>query len=204
MQVFPGYERARANWRRVTAAALSPVSPRRPPLFRLARAQQAINVNLEQPAAASPRRNLVTSLFVTPLLRSAAPRSLQGSMPAHPGTPPVRHRSKSSSSPTSLSNLRDKYTCKVCLATEVEGAIQPCGLCLGMPLLAMLRRPAPPPPGGEARRHLAGWRPAPHPLPHLQGPRQGRPQDLLLSSAPRARWWTIFLDLLFDSSYLNQ
>jgi len=164
-QAFPGYERARSNWRRAAAAARSPlaqavaVSSRRPPLFRLADAgrlalpQQAINVNLGRSAAASPVRNL-SHFTATPHLRSAAPRSLQGSLqeaveasrsaqvrPALPGTPPVRHRSKSSSSPTSLSNLRDKYTCKVCLAAEVEVAIKPCGhLCLCSPCSAALRR----------------------------------------------------------------
>jgi len=168
-QVFPGYERARANWRRAAAAARSPLaqavamSPRRPPAAalrldgagRLARAQQAINVNQGRGAAASPVRHLANlhPIRPSPHLRRAAPRSLQGSLqealeasrslaprPA-PGTPPLRHRSKSSSSPTSLSNLRDKYTCKVCMAAEVQVAIQPCGhLCLCSPCSAALRR----------------------------------------------------------------
>jgi len=170
-EVLPGFHRARLNWQRARRAsqvsrppppiaAAPPSRPPRPsarPTPPPPRPPPAANAATSSQDGARGRQPFrggrsAGDVSVTPPPGSGSAVLLDPPRPdwggafsldeAMTSTPIRRRRSRSMSTPMKLlEEYKTKWTCKVCLVSEVEVILQPCGhLCLCEPCSLSIRR----------------------------------------------------------------
>jgi len=181
-EVMPGLQRARQNWRRsanlATMLSLPPrpgqlaLHPAPPPTFLLAAPHGGVRPRHPPTMRSSVGHVRASRGEVPPRpLAEAAPTTSAATLLTPRPIGRSRQRSRSMASPSTLmEEYKQRWTCKVCLASEVTILIQPCGhLCLCEPCSLAIHRHFR---EGRLRDLMFGGSIPPTPCPICRGPIQ--------------------------------